>query len=481
MKMIFEYNDKEKTRNRVAKRENLKIKAFSEALSRKTDCKIPCLSEGEVIRHFSRLAKKNFSVDANFYPLGSCTMKYNPKVCERIAGLESFLNAHPFYGYLGKNSDLFQGSAEMIYHLEKLLCEICGMDAFSLQPCAGAHGELTGVFIADAYHAKNGQKRKKVIVPDSSHGTNPASAGLCGYDTIVISTDSNGLMDMQQYKEALDENVALVMLTCPNTLGIFNPNIKEICDLAHKCGALVYYDGANLNAVLGKIRPGDIGFDIVHVNLHKTFATPHGGGGPGSGPVGVTKELEAFLPVPRVIEDEGEFLMSFDFEDSIGQVTAFYGNFLVALKAYVYILMLGEEGLQRVSDAAVLNANYIRCALQDVIDLAYPKKCMHEAVFSFDSFKDKGLTAFDAAKFLIDKGIHPPTVYFPLIVKEAFMVEPTETESLETLDYFISVMKEFVRLADEDPEYLRNCPHSTEYGHFDEALAARKPELRWSC
>lgn len=479
MKLIYDYQDKNKTRNRVPQRENLKIKNFSEALSRKTKCAIPCLSENEVVRHFSRLAKKNFSVDSNFYPLGSCTMKYNPKVTERIANLDGFLNTHPFYGYLNKSSDLFQGSAEVIFRLERLLSEICGMNAFTLQPCAGAHGEMTGIFIADAYHKKQSSKRKYIIVPDSAHGTNPASAGLCGYETLVVGSDKDGLMDMDKYIELISDEVALVMLTCPNTLGVFNPKIKDICDLAHEKGALVYYDGANLNAILGKLRPGDVGFDIVHVNLHKTFATPHGGGGPGSGPVGVTKELEEFLPVPRVIDDEGEYLMSFDFEESIGQVTAFYGNFAVALKAYAYIVMLGQEGLQRVSDAAVLNANYIRVALKNIIDLAYDKSCMHECVFSFENFLDKGLTAFDAAKFLIDKGIHPPTVYFPLIVKEAFMVEPTETESLETLDYFIEVMQEFVRLADEDPEYLKNCPHTTEYGHFDEAAAARKPILRW--
>ncbi|HOW42281.1 MAG TPA: aminomethyl-transferring glycine dehydrogenase subunit GcvPB [Candidatus Omnitrophota bacterium] len=441
---------------------------------------LPEVSEVDVVRHFTNLSRLNFSVDTNFYPLGSCTMKYNPKFAEKIAAMEGFTDAHPLLPQLSGGGILAQGSLEVLYQMDKLLSEITGMAAFTMQPLAGAHGELTGVMLIAAYHKHNGARRKYVIVPDSSHGTNPASAAIAGYEVIVIPTDKNGYMDMQEYKSKLTEEVAAVMLTCPDTLGIFNPKIKEIADLAHGVGALMYYDGANLNAIMGKCRPGDLGFDVVHVNLHKTFGTPHGGGGPGAGPVGVCEKLLDFLPISRVVRrQDGTYMLDYTKRKTIGYIAPFYGNFGVILKAYAYILFLGKSGLIEASETAVLNANYCRASLKDRYESAYDKPCMHECVFSASRQTEHGVHALDIAKFLIDRGIHPPTIYFPLIVKEALMIEPTETESRETLDAFIRIMIEIARLAQTDPERIKEAPLTTPVKRLDETKAARELDLCW--
>lgn len=447
---------------------------------RKDPPKLPDVSELDVVRHYTNLSKLNYSVDANFYPLGSCTMKYNPKFTEALASLEGFTAVHPLLPQLSGGGVLTQGSLEVLYNTKKLLCEITGMAGFTTQPLAGAHGELAGVMIIAAYHRHNGSRRKYVIVPDSSHGTNPASAAIAGYQVIVIPTDSDGYMDMAEYKKRLNEDVAAVMLTCPDTLGIFNPHIKEIADLAHGVGALMYYDGANLNAILGKCRPGDVGFDVIHINLHKTFATPHGGGGPGAGPVGVCEKLVDFLPIPRILRrSDGTFALDYHRHKSIGYVAPFYGNFGVVLKAYAYMLFLGKKGLIEASEAAVLSANYCRVRLQDYYDIPYNRICMHECVLSASRQIKNGVHALDIAKYLIDKGYHPPTIYFPLIVKEAIMIEPTETESKETLDVFLETMIEAAKLAQTDPESVRMAPITRSVKRLDETKAAREPDLRW--
>jgi glycine dehydrogenase subunit 2 len=441
---------------------------------------LPEVSELDVVRHYTNLSRMNFSVDNNFYPLGSCTMKYNPKFTEKIAGMDGFLDLHPLVPQLLGGGRLSQGSLEILYDMEKLLCEITGMRAFTMQPLAGAHGELTGIMLVAAYHKDKGRRRKHVIVPDSSHGTNPASASIAGYDVIVVNTDNQGCMDMARFKSVLNQDTAAVMLTCPNTLGIFNPRIKEITDLAHSVGALVYYDGANLNAIMGKCRPGDIGFDIVHLNLHKTFATPHGGGGPGAGPVGVNEKLEDFIPVSRVMKrPAGAFYLEYHNPKSIGYIAPFYGNFAVILKAYAYILVLGKQGLIRASEYAVLNANYCLVRLKAYYSTAYGRSCMHECVLSAKKQAAKGVRALDIAKYLIDKGFHPPTIYFPLIVKEAMMIEPTETESKETIDRFIDSMIEAALLAESDPDKVKGSPYTAPIKRPDETKAAREPDLCW--
>ncbi|MDD5613807.1 MAG: aminomethyl-transferring glycine dehydrogenase subunit GcvPB [Candidatus Omnitrophica bacterium] len=441
---------------------------------------LPQVSELDVVRHYSNLSAMNFSVDANFYPLGSCTMKYNPKFTEMIANMAGFTDLHPLLPQLLGGGMLAQGSLEVIYKTERLLSEITGMSSFTTHPLAGAHGELTGVMIIAAYHKHAGNRRKYIIVPDSSHGTNPASAAIAGYEVIVVSTGKDGCMDIDEFKNRLNDQVAGVMLTCPNTLGIFNPRIKEIADLAHRSGALMYYDGANLNAIIGKARPGDLGFDIVHLNLHKSFAAPHGGGGPGSGPVGVKEGLVKFLPIPRIAKrNDGTFALDYNYPDSIGYIASFYGNFSVILKAYAYMVYLGKSGLIDVSEKAVLNANYLRSSLKKYFDIPYDRICMHEFVISVSKQKQKGISALDIAKYLIDNKIHPPTVYFPLIVKEAMMIEPAETESKETLDDFIRVMKDAAELSSKSPEILRCAPVSTPVGRLDEVKAAKDLNLRW--
>ena len=445
--------------------------------------KAPCLpevSELDVVRHYTNLSRMNFSVDSNFYPLGSCTMKYNPKFTEKIANMEGFSELHPLMPQLLGGGRLSQGALEVIYNTEKLLCEITGMEAFTMQPLAGAHGELTGIMLVAAYHKSKGHRRKYVIVPDSSHGTNPASAAIAGYDVIVVKTDKAGCMDMEGFRNVLNEDTAAVMLTCPNTLGIFNSRIKEITDLAHSVDALVYYDGANLNAIMGKCRPGDIGFDVVHLNLHKTFATPHGGGGPGAGPVGVNKNLVDFLPVSRVMKrPAGAFYLDYNNPKSIGYIAPFYGNFGVILKAYAYMLFLGKTGLIEASEYAVLNANYCLSRLKEYYDIAYDRRCMHECVLSAQRQAKKGVHALDIAKYLIDQGFHPPTIYFPLIVKEAMMIEPTETESKDTLDEFITAMIDAAELAQTDPRKLIDAPVTMPVKRLDETKAARDLNLCW--
>lgn len=441
---------------------------------------LPDISEPEVVRHYTLLSKLNFSVDTNFYPLGSCTMKYNPRFAEKIASIDNFASIHPLQPQLVKGGMLTQGAMQVIHELEELLSEITGMHSFTTQPMAGAHGELTGVMLIAAYHKSRSDKREYIIIPDSGHGTNPASASIAGYKIKTIKSDKNGVMDMDEYRAALDEKTAGVMLTCPNTLGIFNPHIREITELAHQAGALMYYDGANLNAIMGKARPGDLGFDIVHLNLHKTFATPHGGGGPGAGPVGVRDFLSEFLPTSRIImRDDGTYALDYKKPKSIGYISPFYGNFGILLRAYSYILYMGREGLIEASENAVLNANYLKVMLKDHFDIPFQDGTLHEFVISAKNFAENGVKALDFAKALIDYGIHPPTVYFPLNVKEAIMIEPTETESKETLDNFVKTLISLAELAENSPEVFHNFPETTSVSRPDEVAAVKRPNLRF--
>jgi glycine dehydrogenase subunit 2 len=444
-------------------------------LLRDRSAALPELSELDVVRHFTELSRRNFGVDTNFYPLGSCTMKYNPKVAERIATYPGFAHLHPLLPQLRMGGMLTQGALAILYEMDLLLREITGMAGFTMQPMAGAHGELTGMMIMAAYHRDKGNKKTVLLAPDSAHGTNPASAAIAGYRVVSIPSGPDGLMDLAALKQAIRDDVAGVMLTCPNTLGLFNPHIREICDLIHSVDGLAYYDGANLNAIVGKARPGDFGFDIVHLNLHKTFATPHGGGGPGAGPVGVCDHLVPFLPVSIVVKRaDGTYALEYDRPKSIGYVAPFYGNFGIVLRAYVYILLLGKDGLARVAENAVLNANYVRCKLRGHYAAAFDKLCKHECVFSTtDEMAANGVHAIDIAKALIDRGFHPPTVYFPTIVKEAMMIEPTETESKETLDAFIAAMIEIAGLAQKDPETLKAAPVTTPVSRPNETAAAK--------
>ncbi len=441
------------------------------------------LSELDVVRHFTALSRKNYGVDTNFYPLGSCTMKYNPKVCEKIAALDGFSNLHPLLPQLRRGGMLTQGALAVLYDLESLLCEITGMDSFTLQPMAGAHGELTGMMLIAAYHRDKGNKKTEVLIPDEAHGTNPSSAAIAGYKIRSIPTDpATGTLDIAKLKEALNENTAAVMLTNPNTLGLFNSQIKEIADLVHSYDALLYYDGANLNAILGQFRPGDSDFDVMHVNLHKTFATPHGGGGPGAGPVGVKKHLTPFMPISRVTKrSDGTYALDYDYPKSIGYIAPFYGNFLVCLKAYAYILLQGAGGLRQVSEQAVLNANYIMHSLKDHYDVPYLKTCMHECVLSAKKQLENDVHALDIAKALIDKGFHPPTIYFPLIIKEAMMIEPTETESRETLDAFVEAMIQIAKEAEENPDALHNAPVCAPVSRLNETKAAKDMDVAYPC
>ena len=442
---------------------------------RKTAPELPEVSEVDVIRHYTNLSKRNYGVDSGFYPLGSCTMKYNPKINEDIASMEGLAQMHPF-----QDPQSAQGNLEILHNMDKYLSEILGMERVTLQPAAGAHGEMTGLMIIKAYHMhRNDSKRVKIIVPDSSHGTNPASAALAGFEVVHIPSDERGCVDIKALESILDDTVAGLMLTNPNTLGLFEEDILKISKMVHACGGLLYYDGANMNAIMGIARPGDMGFDIAHVNLHKTFSTPHGGGGPGSGPIGVIKELVPFLPVPVIEKVNDSFVPDYDRPLSIGKVKSFYGNFGVILRAYSYIRTMGAQGLKAVSQAAVLNANYIRKKLEDYYEIPYNRTCMHEFVLSAQKQAKSGVTALDIAKNLLDEGIHPPTIYFPLIVQEAMMIEPTETESPETLDNFIAIMQGLAIKAQEDPESLKNAPKTTYVSRLDEVKAARTPVLRW--
>ncbi|MBT3279321.1 MAG: aminomethyl-transferring glycine dehydrogenase subunit GcvPB [Phycisphaerales bacterium] len=447
------------------------------ALLRSAPAELPEVAENDACRHFVNLSNKNFGVDTGFYPLGSCTMKYNPKINERTASLAGFASLHPLLPQLPSGETLVQGALEVLYNTERLLSEITGMSAFTLQPLAGSHGELTGVMLMAAYHRAKGNTKTKILIPDSAHGTNPASAAIAGYSVVSIPSDEDGVMCVDALKAELDDEVAGLMLTCPNTLGLFNPKIHELCDLIHSVDGLMYYDGANLNAVLGRCKPGELGFDICHLNLHKTFATPHGGGGPGSGAVGVVDKLVEFLPISTVErKDDGSFALCYDRPNSIGYIAPFYGNYSVLVRAYTYIRMLGPDGLRRVSENAVLNANYIRKKLMPYYDLPYPQTCKHECVFSATrQVKESDIHATDIAKGLIDCGVHPPTIYFPLIVPEAMMIEPTETESKETLDDFIETMIQLAETAKTDPASLHAAPLTTPVTRLDEVTAARKP------
>jgi len=446
---------------------------FPEKLLR-NNLPLPNLGELEVIRHYLDLAGKNFSVDTNFYPLGSCTMKYNPKINESLANLEGFSNLHPYQDLRDTT-----GALELIYNLEELLSEITGMKRFTFQPSSGAHGELAGMLMIRKLHQAKGNKKTTVIIPDSAHGTNPATASMCGYQTKVMESDHRGLIDVAKLKELVNEDTAAIMLTNPNTLGLFEEDILEISKLVHEKGGLLYYDGANFNPLLGITKPSLMGFDVIHLNLHKTFSTPHGCGGPGSGVVGVSEILEEFLPTPLVQKENDKFYLDYARPNSIGRLRSFYGNFSVLVKAYAYILRLGSEGLLRVAQNSILNANYIKEKLKNYYQVAFPNKCMHEVVFTCQSQKERGASALDIAKRLIDFGIHPPTMYFPLVVKEALMVEPTETESKQTLDYFIQAMVDINREIDIDCEKVKTAPHHSPIKRVDEVRAARSPNLRW--
>ena len=435
----------------------------------------PRVSEVEVVRHFTRLSQQNYCVDLGLYPLGSCTMKYNPKINEKIAGLPGFSEAHP-----SAPAETIQGGLEVLHRMEKYLAEITGFDAFTLQPSAGAQGELTGMMLIRAYHEDKGNARKYVLIPDSAHGTNPSSAHLCGYEVKEIKSNAAGRIDLAGLREAMTEEVAALMVTNPNTLGVFESDICKIAGIVHEKGGLLYMDGANMNALTGIARPGDFGVDVLHLNLHKTFATPHGGGGPGSGPVGVKKSLEPFLPYPRVEKKGAAYALVFQKPKSIGRVRSFYGNFLVVVKAMAYILSLGPKGVREIAEIAVLNANYIRKALEGVYDLQYETETLHEVVFSDKIQKDAyGVTNLDIAKRLIDYGFHPPTMSFPLIVHGALMIEPTETESRRDLDLFIEAMKTIAREAGENAGVLKDAPHQTYVRRLDETAAARNPIVIW--
>ncbi len=449
-------------------------------LKRKELPDLPEVSELDTVRHFTELSRHNFGVDTGFYPLGSCTMKYNPKIGEEAVRYQGFSRLHPLLPQLRQGGILTQGALQVIYETERFLSEITGMAEFTMQPLAGAHGELTGIMLIAAYHKSRGIKKTKVIIPDSAHGTNPASAAIAGYEVVSVPSDKNGVMDFSEFRKVIDEKVAAVMLTCPNTLGLFNPDIKKIADRTHQAGGLMYYDGANLNAILGKCRPGDVGFDVVHLNLHKTFGTPHGGGGPGAGPVGVKEHLREFLPISLVVKrPDGTYALEYNRPKSIGYVAPFYGNFGVILKCYVYILLLGREGLIRAAENAVLNANYMMEKLKSYYHLPYDRRCMHEFVLSANKQKKHGVKALDIAKRLLDFSFHPPTIYFPLIVEEAMMIEPAETESGETLDKFIEVMIQIAKEAEQEPQTIKDAPHNLDICRLDEVKAAREPNLKY--
>lgn len=477
MELIFEKSVPGRAGFRVS-RSDVPVKAdLPEQYKRKGEPQLPEVGELDVVRHFTKLSQRNFSVDTNFYPLGSCTMKYNPKFTEAISRFSGFADLHPILPQLDKGEELTQGALEVLYEMGRLLSEITGMDDFTMQPLAGAHGELTGVMLIAAYHKSRGKKKKYIVIPDSAHGTNPASAAIAGYEIITIPSTKKGVLDIEILKAKLTEykdEVAALMMTCPDTLGVFNSEIDKVAALIHEADALMYYDGANLNATLGRCRPGDVGFDVVHINLHKTFSTPHGGGGPGAGPVGVKKFLTKFLPISRVIKkDNGNFYLDYNFPDSIGYIASFYGNFAVILRAYAYTLMLGKEGLLETANHAVLNANYVMARLKNHYALPFDRICMHECVLSASPQAEGGVHAIDIAKFLIDQGIHPPTVYFPLIIKEAIMIEPTESESKQTLDGFIDLMAEASRLAKNNPQSFHQLPLTTPVTRPDEVKAAR--------
>ncbi|WP_042145905.1 aminomethyl-transferring glycine dehydrogenase subunit GcvPB [Paucisalibacillus sp. EB02] len=436
---------------------------------------LPEVSELDIMRHYTGLSNRNYGVDSGFYPLGSCTMKYNPKINEDVARLDGFSHIHPY-----QDPKTVQGALEMMYDLQESLKEITGMAGVSLQSAAGAHGEWTGLMMIRAFHEANGDfHRTKVIVPDSAHGTNPASATVAGFEAVTVKSNENGLVDLEDLKRVVGDDVAALMLTNPNTLGLFETEILEMAEIVHDAGGKLYYDGANLNAIMGYARPGDMGFDVVHLNLHKTFTGPHGGGGPGSGPVGVTAELEPYLPKPLIVKQDDFYTFEYERPQSIGRVKPYYGNFGINLRAYTYIRTMGAEGLKKVSEYAVLNANYMMRKLEKAYDLPYSQHCKHEFVLSGRRQKKLGVRTLDIAKRLLDFGYHPPTIYFPLNVEEALMVEPTETESKETLDGFIDTMLQIAAEVENNPEIVQEAPHNTVVKRMDETTAARKPILRY--
>ncbi len=445
------------------------------AFRRRKPAALPSLSELDVVRHFTNLSHKNFSVDCNFYPLGSCTMKYNPKALDAIAATTSFAQIHPYQDQADA-----QGALKVLHETQRFLSVITGMDEFTLQPAAGAHGELCGLLIAGAWHRSKGLKKTKVLIPDSAHGTNPASAALCGYEVVQVRTDAKGRVDLADLRSKLSPDVAAFMMTNPNTLGLFEEEVVEIARAVHSVGGLVYYDGANMNALLGICRPGDMGFDIVHINLHKTFAVPHGSGGPGSGPVGVKKELVPFLPEPRIVKEGENYRFATRSPLTIGKLRSYYGNFGAIIRSYAYIKALGSEGLKAVSENAILNANYLKARLKGLYEVPFAGYCMHEFVMSASRQKARGVKALDIAKRLLDYKVHAPTVYFPLIVEEAMMVEPTETEPRQMLDEFVRILERIDREITEDPKKVLEAPHTMPVGRIDEVRAARQPDLRWS-
>jgi glycine dehydrogenase subunit 2 len=448
---------------------------FDSEYIRQEEPELPEVSELDIMRHYTALSKRNHGVDSGFYPLGSCTMKYNPKINENVARFPGFAHIHPL-----QDESTVQGALELMYDLQEHLKEITGMDEVTLQPAAGAHGEWTGLMLIRAYHeANNDFKRTKVIVPDSAHGTNPASATVAGLETITVKSDENGLVDLEDLKRVVGNDTAALMLTNPNTLGLFEENILEMAKIVHEAGGKLYYDGANLNAVLSKARPGDMGFDVVHLNLHKTFTGPHGGGGPGSGPVGVKADLIPFLPKPVLEKTEDGYRFNYDRPQAIGRVKPYYGNFGINVRAYTYIRSMGPDGLKNVTEYAVLNANYMMRRLAPYFDLPYDRHCKHEFVLSGRRQKKLGVRTLDIAKRLLDFGYHPPTIYFPLNVEECMMIEPTETESKETLDAFIDAMIQIAKEAEETPEVVQEAPYNTVVNRLDETTAARKPILRY--
>lgn len=442
---------------------------------REEEPELPEVSELDIMRHYTALSNRNHGVDSGFYPLGSCTMKYNPKINEDVARFDGFAHIHPL-----QQEETVQGAMELLYDLQEHLKEITGMDEVTLQPAAGAQGEWTGLMMIRAFHEENGDfNRTKVIVPDSAHGTNPASATVAGFETVTVKSGEDGLVDLEDLRRVADETTAALMLTNPNTLGLFEENILEIAEIIHGVGGKVYYDGANLNAVMSKARPGDMGFDVVHLNLHKTFTGPHGGGGPGSGPVGVKKDLIPYLPKPVLVKEEGVYRFEYNRPQSIGRVKPFYGNFGINVRAYTYIRSMGPDGLKAVTEYAVLNANYMMRRLAPYFDLPFNRHCKHEFVLSGKRQKKLGVRTLDIAKRLLDFGFHPPTIYFPLNVEECIMIEPTETESKETLDAFIDVMIQIAKEVEDNPEIVQEAPHTTVIGRLDETVAARKPVLRY--
>lgn len=434
----------------------------------------PELGELEVLRHFTRLSHLNFGIESQFYPLGSCTMKYNPRVNELVARLPGFSQLHPLAPVA-----LLQGALELLFELERMLAEISGMDQITLQPSAGAQGELTGLMLIRSYLTEKGNPRKKIIVPDTAHGTNPASSALCGYDVVQVSSNLEGIIDAAAVEKAMNEDIAALMITNPNTLGLFEKNIEAIAEVVHAKGGFVYLDGANLNALMGIAKPGHMGVDVLHMNLHKTFSTPHGGGGPGAGPVGVKSFLRDFLPTPRIEKTGDRFELADNYPKSIGRVRSFFGNFGILVRAYTYIVSLGSDGLEEASRMALLNANYLRKKLEKSYQIAYAQPCMHECVFTDRLQQRLGIHTLDIAKRLLDYGFHPPTIYFPLVVSGALMIEPTETESRETLDQFVNAMISIAQEAKENPDLVKGAPYSTPVSRLDEARAARKPILRW--